>query len=580
MSGSALARARIAASTLVLAALFTAAAAGAQGRRRGRPAPTPTQDEAHDNDESPPPPRTEPEIAPPNDPLAIPPELRPRIGTDYTSGPASPEGPIMQRKVFPYYQENQGDYRLRLLPPFFVEQSRGLRDPTQELYGIPKSEDTQGIYGLLYYRRRSRPIDMDVVFPAFWRVRDGDSHLVVVGPVVHREAPGEHDNWLPPLYFEGERKHGGYFIAPELLTGSQWDEASAFTLVGPYFRARKGTDVNTGLVPFLFHGDNGNIEGARRTYTLIPPLFTYVASHELEGTSITVAGPVVTQSDPKRDVFDILPLYYHIHGKPESGGVIEDHTTLFPFFHYGHDPNKSLLVLPGYYRQVTRTSDTLLSLVYSHIETRRGATTLTAVGPVVPLWWDYRDRDLGVRAWAIAPFYFTSDSPREHAFLTPLVGHFQTYGESQTWWFLPTLTISSNTHGWEDDLHPILYVGRSDDSSHTVVAPVFWDFANAKGRTTIGFPIYWRFADTETSSVTQVAGNTLYEQKRVANGIDWQFHLLPLFSYGESPTGYFWNVLFGLAGFSRDGASAHVRALWIPFDVGGAPPRPRTAAAE
>ncbi len=57
-------------------------------------------------------------------------------------------------------------------------------------------------------------------------------------------------------------------------------------------------------------------------------------------------------------------------------------------------------------------------------------------------------------------------------------------------------------------------------------------------------------------------------QKRVAGGTDWQFHLLPLFSYGENPGGYFWNVLFGLAGYSRDGASAQVRALWIPFNAG------------
>ena len=49
-----------------------------------------------------------------------------------------------------------------MLPPFYVEQTRGVNDPTQALYGIPKSEDTQGVYGLLYYRRRSLKLDMDV----------------------------------------------------------------------------------------------------------------------------------------------------------------------------------------------------------------------------------------------------------------------------------------------------------------------------------------------------------------------------------------------------------------------------------
>ena len=521
--------------------------------------------------------RTEPVIAPPQDPLAMSPEARAQIGSDWQSGPPSPEGPLHRTQWFPYYEERRGDYRLRLLPPFWIEQTRGLRDPTQALYGVPQSEDTEGLYSLLYYRRRSLALDMDVVFPAFWRVRDGDNHVLVAGPLVHREAPFEHDNWLAPLFFEGSRKQGGYFHMPLLLTSSHWGPQGAFTLVGPYFRNRTGTDVDLGVAPFFFHGDTNSLEGNRRTYTLIPPLLFYHAEHELDGSSITVAGPVIAQSNPKRSIFDVVPLFFHIHGKPETGGVIEDHTTLFPFFHYGRDPEGSLFILPGYYRRVTRTSDALLSLFYSHVEGRSGSTSLTAVGPVVPLWLNYRDRDLDSHAWAVAPFFYTSDSPAGHDWLTPLLGHFESYGVSSTWWAFPTFVFSQDTHGWENDLLPVVFLGRSDDSTHTVLAPVFWDFANPKGRTTVGFPVYWRFADGADDSVTQVAANTLYMQKRVPGGIDWQFHLLPLFSYGESPTGYFWNFLFGLAGYTRDGADAHVRALWIPIDVGKGPPPSHTA---
>jgi hypothetical protein len=412
---------------------------------------------------------------------------------------------------------------------------------------------------------------MDVVFPAVWRVRDGDSHVVVAGPVVHREAPGEHDNWLAPLYFEGERKDGGYFHAPLLLTTSHWSTSGAFTLVGPYFRDRSGPSTDLGVVPFFFHGDNGNTEGAGRRYTLIPPLLFYHGEHEIDSSSTTVAGPVIVQSDAKRNVVDFAPLFFHIEGKPESGGVRESHTTFLPLFHYGYDPDSSLFVVPGYYRHVTRATDTMITPFYSLAESHSGGTSLTAAGPVVPLWWNYRDRQLGVHAWAIAPFFYTSDSPTGHDWLTPLVGHFQTYGETQTTWVFPTFTFTGDRHGWENDFHPLVYVGRSDDASHTVLAPIFWDFANPKGRTTIGFPLFWRFADASDDSVTQVVVNTVYLQKRVPGGLDWQFHLVPLFSYGENPGGYFWNVLFGLAGYSRDGASAQVRALWLPINVGGAP---------
>ncbi|MGH7270566.1 MAG: hypothetical protein ACREJ3_09060 [Polyangiaceae bacterium] len=514
--------------------------------------------------------RTEPEILPPADPLALSPSERARIGSDWDGRPPSPAGPMESTRWFPYYEKRHGDSRFRLLPPLLIEQTRGLRDPTQALYGVPKTEDTEGLYGLLYYRRRSQALDMDVVFPAFWRVRAGADHVVVAGPLVHREAPGEHDNWLAPLFFEGERKDGGYFHSPLLLTTSHWSAAGAFALAGPYFRDRTGTNVDWGVAPLFFHGDNGDVLGSRRSYTLIPPLLFYHHEHELDGSATTVVGPFIHHSTPKRDVFDVAPFYFHIRGKPETGGVAEEHTTLFPLFHYGHDANSSLFILPGYLRHVTPTSDTMLTPIFSQTETRHGSTTLTAVGPVVPLFWNYRDRDLGVHAWAIAPLFYTSDSPAGHDWLTPLAGRFESYGISKTWWVFPTLTLSTDRHGWEDDLHPLVYVGRSDQSSHTVVAPFFWDFASPSGRATVGFPVYWRFADTHDGSVVQVTANTVYVQKRVAGGSDWQFHLVPLFSYGENPNGYFWNVLFGLAGYTRDGASSQVRALWIPMNFGGA----------
>jgi hypothetical protein len=574
------------AAVLVLATSSTAAAQGLGGSRGGGPgrqqpkaqqprAPTPEEEEEVHNAYVR---ASEPEIAPPSNPLTVPPELAARIGSDYASGPPSPEGPLQRGLELPFYVERRGDYQLRLLPPLVIEQTRGLRDPSQDRYGVPQAKDTEGLYGMVYYQRTSPKLDMHVVFPGFWHVRERDEHgaptndVVLAGPILHREAPGENDNWLAPLVFEGERKDGGYLHMPLLLTTSHWGEKGAFTLVGPYFRDRTGGDVDLGVAPFYFHGDNGSIDGNRRVYTFIPPLLTYHSVHELDSSTFTLIGPVISKSDTKRDVFDVAPFYFHISGKPETGGVVEEHTTLLPFFHYGRGPDQSLFILPGYYRRVTKSADTLLSLFgYSHAETHNGATSLTAIGPVVPLYWSYRDTELGVHAFALAPFFYNSSSPAGHDWLTPVAGHFETYAQSRTTWLFPTFTFNTNTHGWENDLHPILYVGRNGDASHTVVAPFFWDFASPEGRTSIGFPFYWRFAEGKDESVLQVAANSVYIQKRVVGGNDWQFHFAPLFSYGEDPRGYFWNVLFGLAGYSHHGTETQTRVFWIPFNGTSAP---------
>ncbi|MEO8876260.1 MAG: histidine--tRNA ligase [Polyangiaceae bacterium] len=520
--------------------------------------------------------RAEPVLGAPDKPLEISKDIQARIGSDADSAIIPAPTGEKHRSFFPYYQETEGDYRFRFLPPLYLEHVRGLPTP-QVPDAIP---DSQRLYGLLYYQRRSAEQDADIVFPLAWRVRDRENHVLVLGPFAHREAPHEHDNWLAPLFFSGDHTTSGYFHSPALLTYSHWDKDSALTLSGAlFFRKRTGTDVDMGVAPLWFHGDNGDTDGARRTYTLMPELLFYHRYRELEDSSMTVAGPLIVASDPKRNILDVAPFFFHIQGKPETGGVTESHTTLFPLFHYGYSPTQRLLIFPGYLRRISPTADTMLTPFFSQATARKGGTTLTAIGPVLPIFYNYTDRDLHTHAFALAPLYYQSDSPRGHDMLTPLYGQFKTYGVSRTDWVAPTLVISTDLHGWETDLHPLIYLGRNDGSSHTVFAPVFWDFTSPVSRTTIGFPLYWRFSDATDDSIVQVAANTVYIQKRVPGGLDWQFHVAPLFSYGEDPQGYFWNVLFGLAGYQREGEYSRIRAFWIPIQTGGpsAPAQPQAA---
>ena len=90
-----------------------------------------------------------------------------------------------------------------------------------------------------------------------------------------------------------------------------------------------------------------------------------------------------------------------------------------------------------------------------------------------------------------------------------------------------------------------------------------------KGIDLVKASVSYTFADNVDGTVTQVAGNTLYRERRVSGGTDWQFHLLPVFSYGENPTGYWWNILFGLAGYEKAAETKTIKALWLPIQVSG-----------
>jgi len=82
---------------------------------------------------------------------------------------------------------------------------------------------------------------------------------------VNRVAPGEHDNWLAPLYFTGKRKNGGYTLIPPLLTYTSTDGYGGFNLIGPMFCSWKGgskcdartaQDIDFGVAPFYFYGQD------------------------------------------------------------------------------------------------------------------------------------------------------------------------------------------------------------------------------------------------------------------------------------------------------------------------------------
>ena len=102
-------------------------------------------------------------------------------------------------------------------------------------------------------------------------------------------------------------------------------------------------------------------------------------------------------------------------------------------------------------------------------------------------------------------------------------------------------------------------------SSHLVLAPFVWDFASPTSRATVVLPGFFRFACQD--GVSQLALNTFYREKRVANGSEWEFHFFPFFSYGQSPTGHWWNVLYGLAGYTRDGTNSKMRLAYIPITL-------------
>jgi hypothetical protein len=201
----------------------------------------------------------------------------------------------------------------------------------------------------------------------------------------------------------------------------------------------------------------------------------------------------------------------------------------------------------------------------------RGRTELDMI---TPLYWHYRDPDIGLDQKLLFPFLYSRQSPRESSFaFFPFWAHFERYALSETTWVTPFFQHTHDLRGWSTNIHPILYLGRDGRHTHTVVAPFFWDFASPSSRATVGFPVFWRFSDLD--SVSQLVGNVYYHERKLGSGLDWEIHIFPAFSYGETPDGHWWNLLYGLAGYTRRGSMTKLRTLWIPIQLSGGDQPPR-----
>jgi hypothetical protein len=500
------------------------------------------------------PPGTEPTL--PEHPLEVSKSVAKRIGSDAAlDQPETGRAAETQRHFYGlWYDEHSGQYRFRTLFPFWLERTQpSLEDPTKT--------DRASLYGALWYNRRSAAHNDDIVFPLFWNLRGPDSRTTIVGPFVNRRATGETDDWLAPLYFTGTRPRGGYTVIPPLLTYLNHDRKGGFNLVGPafctwtggqYCDTRTAKNIDLGLFPLYFHG-----QSETASYDLIPPLLHYHRDDQKDDSWVDIWGPYYRRHTEKRDALHVFPLYYSLWGTNER------HTTVLPFFHYGWKGNSSLFINPLYL--ISHGEDGSSTFVTWGYARHRGRTKLDMISP---FYWHYQDPDIGLDEQLLFPFLYSRTSPREaNVAFFPFYGHFERYGISESTWVTPFFEHTHDLRGWSTNLYPLVYLGRNASETHTVIAPFFFDFASPSSRATIGFPIFWRFSDDET--VSQLVANTYYHEKRLSHGLDWELHFFPLFSYGETPNGHWWNILYGLAGYTRRGEDVTVRTLWIPIHVAG-----------
>ncbi len=526
---------------------------GPSGGSGAKPKAQPDQPETHaasGADEVSPLQTQEPTL--PQDPLEIPANVGAQIGSS-AAAIAKTSSEVVERQFYGlWYSERTKDRQFRTLFPLWAEWKN--------------KDDRSSLYGLFYYNRRAPNYETDVFFPLYWRLREHQTRTTVVGPYIHQESeataksPATHMNWLPPLFFEGRKGNSGYLHIPPLLTFTRRTDHNGLNIVGPMFCRWKGgsscdtrtaDDIDLGMAPLYFYGRNESTE-----YEIIPPLLHYYRYYDGGESYTNVWGPYIRTHDKQGDSRHIAPIYWHWWGKNRES------LTVAPFFHYSYNGNATRLVTPLFlWAKDGKGESTFASWLYAH---HKGRTELEMISP---LYWHYKDPDIKLDRKMFFPFFYKEESPRGNDLVVfPFYGRFHRNGLSDDTWITPLFRYHEDTTGWQANLFPLIHVGQSHSSSHLVVAPFVWDFASPQSRVTVVLPGYFRFADND--GVSQLVLNTFYRERKVeGGGSDWEFHFFPVFAFGQTQMGHWWKVLYGLAGYEREGSRTQMQLLYIPITL-------------
>lgn len=505
------------------------------------------------------------------------------------AGAEAPDDPALRTLTFDAAPSDPPDtYRL-VLPPLLIERRGDVR--TRAVFPLYFERDAPGDHTLLaglYWRRRARDLRQDVAFPFFWWLRGDASSTVIVPPFWYRDARDGFDLGLAPLFFTGRSGDATYTVIPPLLAAAWADRDRAFTFVGPFWRVRSGTTVKTGLFPFAWFFD------ADSDFTgLVPPFFFRFEDRDAR-TALTIVPPVYHRTTPDSAYWGVAGLLHHYHDAEASSTTVPpalfhyrrerdgDFTLVTPLFGYTRDDGTHTLVTPLYQRH-------------------RGDTWLDATAPFFFAWGDDRQRsrhylvppvlyhaeDPGSSTTVVFPFYARfAERGRFTTTLTPLFGHWRSHTrDAAGTWVFPNIQVSHHGATSTFNIHPLVYHTRAPQRRHLVIAPLYWDFEDARAdtRATVVFPLFWRFRSGDT--VSQLALNAYWHEGKREGASFWEFHFFPFFAFGsDRPGDHWWNVLYGLLGYRRSGSYARMQLLWVPFQVDGpsgpsAPPPARGGAS-
>jgi hypothetical protein len=437
---------------------------------------------------------------------------------------------------------------------------------------------------------------------------DGVSHLIV--PPVFAHIRSEREGWnawvLVPFYAVGTRTGWSAGLVPLAFFGASADKKSGHVVIPPLlFAHNKAPRAESWWLGPWVDSQSFDADRAEHRFRMFFPLYFQTREPTPQGSrdTMTVLPIFHWRSDARRELI-VTPVggLYHDRATPSETGLwgpiayrrsptvsgrafvpfwiqVDDARdrsrtrVLFPFWVGFRAPGRRADVVFPLFWYFHETDETDLTVFPFYFGVRRADRT-DDVDVVFPLFWSWRSPKRSFRvvppvywrngpdgggAFGLIPIVFSATS-RERSYFVffPLVWHFDDKVEHRVRRYYGPVYNHQDARGWSFGVFPLLFLNNHQDSSFSVVFPVFWNFADHKAdtRTTFATLFFWR---RKVAWTTVGLAPIFWTTWNRAGG--FAMTLLPLFHY-RSRVGEFrlWTLPFG---YSHDDL---VRQGWfIPY---------------
>jgi hypothetical protein len=346
---------------------------------------------------------------------------------------------------------------------------------------------------LLLYWSKKGPEGYTVLVPFYWHFyRPGASTTVIV-PVLpiswsSGPAPGQSSFAIWPLFYRSNRAG---WAAPLLGTFAlrDPDAGTAGGAVGFLYWWRRGPDRALDIAIPLFVSKRSSA----RSFTFALPLNFYYRNGD---TATTLALPFFYYRSWKDGASFYTWLGYH---RRQGRATANSIAWLYWFGGNEGSGAKYDVLFPLVWSFRRPESNTTIAGPFLHF--RRGDKALNAL---VPLWWGWRGENGD--GFHISPLYFwrRSDSGKGSLLLTPLGGYARDdRAGTRTWLAVPLLSFSRTDPERALRVFTPFYVSHTNNRAHSTTrlgGLLFYHRRDPEGSTTGLFPLFWHFHDVANDS--------------------------------------------------------------------------------